>query len=1357
MNNIDYIHNQDYQLRDNILLELSQEKAINSNYVYDWTCETGEVNIKMGDEIMIYQSFLNVKGASNESINILDEEVNGNNPSKTPIEIQYYKCNDGLNSLPMPYAFQLLSLGTEEPNIDEINDTFYKAIDGSSSCLGSGMYVEGSCSRNVGGGTEMIIADLVKPIDCSRYTLMEQYIDNDAVYNEEPRIKHKIYTGTHTINLESNYYTPSNLCDNITKSITNPTLNNTIDEFDREIGIDITTPTFIKHKGMYRSRDNYGGLGTNNLYNAYITGSYLPKSVWGWDICQYVDSGGSEDILWRFNGDASGTDETDVKNGFPGVSEDWFKPAPSWDFYGGTDRFTIGTSYKSATPITDGTLSTHTNYYYKYPNTLIAGEELWNRPITQAIGLGSIGTIQTHYTYNHSNITKFHNLVNTALEEGAYDNIKVRNYNQSATGTSHITLNKETQRAVCIAKTIPNNVMFGTASHNYYYGFPTNKYGHQYGVDFAGFGSFTANYTGSNCWRLQDNVNHHSIFHGATQNTLGSYVNDIQLIKYDPTNTTGSGICVNHNGYIGLIVGTAEGGMIDNISGTDTHHIGWFPKHTDGLFNSAICHINPNGLGYKPFNRKIEGKISGTITTQIQPLKLTGTGVASLFPRTISYGSQLNNAKSHASSNPNVYCGAISPIFNFDTDLSRFTISKLHTPQYINNSVYASSGVPLTDAGSSVVYLNPVFQETQNQFIGKWENWGNNGAAGSNYRRPYGLKCYFNNADRNRNTFKKGVSIMDAKMGVYISKWANNDTEEAWDNTLWSKMGFSYETLHPPNNRHYRNEDYTIGTTITLSNPSTTNANFDVSLMNQLTTNMWSYPLYTIGACGEVLQREISAPSSEIVADKLPIKNELPYYIICSDILSYGGMNEYRQGGNTLPAIDICSLNYNSEDYYFAEPSQLTHIADKDLNINSVNIVVRRPDGRLATELSGKSSVILKISRNYTLPAIQIGNIGDTLQQLNKNTMKLPPQISGGVLGASGGTLMGGKITANAVNNFRALTSLGIMGETMEELQGLEPQLYSEMIEQSRENQANDIKIYEKLNKIQQINTILEAQIKSNKQTLRDYEKAKQDYSTEIAEEVRIGVRENKERLRQLRISRGEPVEQTDQERERELSYIRKEQIKLIEERNKNNAERIQAEIDTPNTPYMPQLTTYNNTNIPSTPNLQLQINYNQETEQLLEQEIEEGELSPSQIPLPFDIAVGTDNLNTSGNTLNTIDFDEDDDDEEYDPTLEPTQSNPQFTLTPEKKDEEVEELLNEDLEEEQKQREKEIREKDKEFREKITPKKELKKTESGTTGGISSVSGATKSSVFTTPSQLDEQRRQEEGQKKKSSEEDEV
>ena len=1201
MNNIDYIHNQDYQLRDNILIECSQEKAINSNYVYDWTCETGEINIKMGDEIMIYQSFLNVKGASNETINILDEEVNGNNPAKTPIEIQYYKCNDGLNSLPMPYSFQLLSMGSEEPDIENINEGFYKPQgDGSNSCIGSGMYVGSDCSRNIiGSGTDlMILSDLLRPIDCSRYTLMEQYIDEDAVYNETPRIKHRIFTGSHTINLQDGYYTPSNLCDNITKSITNPTINKTIDEFDRDIGLDITNPCLFKHKGLYRSRLDYGGIviasaisGSQheyNYYNRWLTGSYLSKSLWGWDLVNTVKTNETfGSTTWYFGGSF----ETDIKNAFPRVADDWFRPAPSWDFYGGTDRFSIGNNYKSSSPISNGTLSSHLSYYYKYPQSVIEGEKVFNRSIRQSFSRGGTGIIESNYTYNTTNITLFHNLVNTAYNEGVYDDIKVRKYFMSSGGTSQITLNKDTQRALVIAKVNPDNTIFGTQSDNYYYGFPTNKFGHIYGCDLGGIGSSTASYTGGNAWQLMVGTSSSSKFKHSIQNTLGSFISNIQLIKYDATNVAGSGICVNSNGYIGFVVGSEEGGFIVTDSGN--HHIGWFPKHSDGLFNSSICHINPHGLGYKPFNRRINGKLTGgTFTTQIQPLQLSGGDHANFAPSNITQGTSTQFAKSHNSSNPNVYVGALSPTFSFDTDLSRFTISDLYTPEYISNSVYATAGNPNTDGGSSVVYLNPIFQETHNQFIDKWENWS---ITGTGLFKPLGHRTFFNNADRNRNTIvNKGVSIMDANMGIYISKWANVDTEDAWDSSLWSKMGFSYETLHPPNNRHFRNEDYTIGTTITLSNPSTTNANFDVSLMNQFTTNLYNFPIYEIGACGEVLQREISAPSSQIVADKLPIKNELPYYIICSDILSYGGMNQYRQGGNPLPAIDICSLNYNSEDYYFAEPSQLTHIADKDLNINSINIVVRRPDGRLATELSGKSSVILKISRNYTLPPIQMDDIGDKLQELNKNTEKLPPQITGGVLKASGGTLMGGKITTDAINSFRTLTNLGITGEIMEAIQGTEPELYSEMLEQADNNEANEIRVYEELRNIQDRNIILEAQIRSNRQTLRDYE-------LEIQRDT-----EERQMIPRLR------------------EQVRNQELQEDYNRNVERLNRIYAEM--PNNPAQPIPVN----NLPSTPNLQTQITYDN-----IDRE-ETGRISPSQISLPdlftedydegFDEAVETDN-----------------------------------------------------------------------------------------------------------------------------------
>jgi hypothetical protein len=303
-------------------------------------------------------------------------------------------------------------------------------------------------------------------------------------------------------------------------------------------------------------------------------------------------------------------------------------------------------------------------------------------------------------------------------------------------------------------------------------------------------------------------------------------------------------------------------------------------------------------------------------------------------------------------------------------------------------------------------------------------------------------------------------------------------------------------------------------------------------------------------------------------------------------------------------------------------------------------------------------------------------DIGDKLQELNKNTEKLPPQISGGVLKASGGTLMGGKITTDAINSFRTLTNLGITGETMEALQGTEPELYNEMLEQVDNNEANEIRVYEELNRIQQQNTILEAQIRSNRQTLRDYE-------LEIQRDT-----EERQMIPRLR---------------EQLDY----------DRNVERLNRIYEEI--PNRP-AERVVGYNY-NYPSAPILRTQIDYSNLNRILLErQQVER--LREEQ-------------------------------DEDFDITLEPTQSDPVVEMTPRTRQQEQTNLADEELEviqEEVKEAKEERQKKEQEEK-----KKELERFKPTTIQPTTSRSTKISSEVFTTPSALDEQRRREETQKKET------
>ncbi len=1019
-------------LVENYVFECSQESAISSNQTHTWLNDIGNFNGSVGDTIQVYQSMINVRGANNETISVIDETINGENPTKTPIEIQYYKSNDNLNSLPMPYSFQLLSLGTEEQQLDAMNYftgnkvQVEEGVDIIRSDIRSneGMKVGTNCNRNIQVGTITSLCNLLRPVDCSRYTLME--LDRNTLNRTRPYVRHKIKTGTHTFELKDLYYSPPNLADNMTKSLNNPQYNNIEDEFGNKTGINITSPAMISEPALYRSRKNYGGTSANDTWSAWYNGNYLSKNTFGFDLFKRISSynhyffGSYTDYGYTNYGSVVGQSygSFSVKNAFPQVSDFWFNPSPSWDFYGGTDRYFIGTNYHQ-----DHELQKHTNYFFKFPNSLMKGEDLFNENIklfdaeTLPAKQGGIGEIITGFSYTDINIKKFTDFFNSCLEEGVYEDIKVRDYYDNTSGTKIISLNTDTQRAISIAPKNPhsefigtdsggNNVytesVFGSATMNQYYGFETNLFGYNFGCDIGGIGDKTTTIvgTGNNTidkWNadiLTDPADDYlgTLTH-SINNSLGSCISDIQLIKYDPNDPElENGLFVksfrNDDFYIGFKVGTSEGGFQSygnsgtlNVGGEIK--IGWFPKFTD-IVNSAICSINPNGLGSEIDKQILGTSGSETIITD----KIVGKNINS------STGSVSNNItntavpKSHSSSNPNSLIGAIFPKFQWDNDLSRFKITDLYTPEYISNSVYSTNTYnPTTQGGTPVFYINPVFQQSQNFFIGRYSNHTipatldpNNPDSSGGSRQTYALNTYFYNADRNRNIVIDKFSIMDSSMGIYISK-VGLGSEDTFDDTIFGKMGFTHSSLFSNNNRNFRNENYALSNNPSISNPPTNNVNLDTSINNQLSRNNYNLPTFNISGAGEVLQREITGSSTEIISSNLPIKNFTPYYVIESDILDYTNGDVYQQSENRLPVIDICSLNYNSSDYYYAESSQLVHTASKDYNLSKIRTAVRRPSGLLASELSGKSSIIYKITRNKTIQNPEYENLNSTLSR----------------------------------------------------------------------------------------------------------------------------------------------------------------------------------------------------------------------------------------------------------------------------------------------------------------------------------------------------------------------------------------
>tara|TARA_R110000765_G_scaffold58149_1_gene113626 strand:- start:850 stop:4263 length:3414 start_codon:yes stop_codon:yes gene_type:complete len=230
-----------------------------------------------------------------------------------------------------------------------------------------------------------------------------------------------------------------------------------------------------------------------------------------------------------------------------------------------------------------------------------------------------------------------------------------------------------------------------------------------------------------------------------------------------------------------------------------------------------------------------------------------------------------------------IYCGSIDPLIEFDTDTSRFQISKLHTPELSGNdfmvtakgvkSGWSGDLLPGTDNGvlaSTAVYkINkhiepflytpdtaPYFTEMTlpNAHLGVqnsanvsnslgvfsypvtdkghgFEDRGNTGYKKVNFRyinEPF----LFNLA----NTKIKMWTIFDAESGIFIEDFGVN--EEWVEDSLLGIMGFGFNQLDPLIKTGNTQTRLTKDTALSI-NPVTTNALITPLDTRELFKNIW--------------------------------------------------------------------------------------------------------------------------------------------------------------------------------------------------------------------------------------------------------------------------------------------------------------------------------------------------------------------------------------------------------------------------------------------------------------------------------------------------------------------------------------
>ncbi len=325
-----------------------------------------------------------------------------------------------------------------------------------------------------------------------------------------------------------------------------------------------------------------------------------------------------------------------------------------------------------------------------------------------------------------------------------------------------------------------------------------------------------------------------------------------------------------------------------------------------------------------------------------------------------------------------LYVGADSPKLNWDG--THFSFSDLHTA--LNRGNDARSNVPWStgaiapidsvDSAGDVVYkINPVEQ---------FQDW-------TPVRMPYtGFRgAYRNGSHVAANLFEvpsfnsklSPWQIYDAPCGIFIEDF--NLTEDEWEGSFWSRLGFSYKQFHNPTNTRL---DRIQKGNANLLSVLTTNSEVDEGDTKIQIQNFFKAPFYntmipragtiqshqetsffppvgipTVAYLPEIIQKTTSI---QLIADNLPTRMIRGYYTVRSNILEDNPFIGGKKNNTVMPIIAIIDKMNGDGDFYFQQDSSLVFTITKPLRLASISCSINDPDGSLANT-NEQNTILFKV------------------------------------------------------------------------------------------------------------------------------------------------------------------------------------------------------------------------------------------------------------------------------------------------------------------------------------------------------------------------------------------------------------
>ena len=132
---------------------------------------------------------------------------------------------------------------------------------------------------------------------------------------------------------------------------------------------------------------------------------------------------------------------------------------------------------------------------------------------------------------------------------------------------------------------------------------------------------------------------------------------------------------------------------------------------------------------------------------------------------------------------------------------------------------------------------------------------------------------------------------------------------------------------------------------------------------------------------------EIEVDSSSLLADELPKKTLIGYFLIMSDLIDKHEFIGSANGGQPLKCIGILSKNYENNDFYYSFQSPVEFHVKQDRTITSIRTIINTPDLKDPAGLDYNSSIIYTIVRQQSLPEPDVPPIS-VQQALDYETME---------------------------------------------------------------------------------------------------------------------------------------------------------------------------------------------------------------------------------------------------------------------------------------------------------------------------------------------------------------------------------